>query len=201
MLLSSPRVPDHHVHHTLLAFIPTVVFVIFTRGSRCFFSAVGCTLGRRPRPLCLTDSSTSSSEEMTLVLTLCETCLSSSSFRCSTQTGSFVGTTGRNLSSVCTFPATAKQRGFFLWKLQKWLFLQDWFQRCEPEQAVPESQSRAAPFHLCSQNSVAVPPHTQPPAQSSAQITEAQLSVYQDPSHWYPACQSAPPFHRSRGQP
>lgn len=86
--------------------------------SRCFFSAVGCTLGRRPHPTCLMDSSTLSSEEMILALMLCETCLSSSSFPCSTQTGLFVGTTGKNRTAHQRAPSLQHQsKDTFLWML------------------------------------------------------------------------------------
>lgn len=49
---------------------------------------------------------------MTLALTSCETCLSSSSFRCSTPTALYVGTTGENHSTTGAFRAT-QHRGIF----------------------------------------------------------------------------------------
>lgn len=103
-------VPDHRVHHTLLAFITGIFTIVATCVSRCFFSAAGCTLGRRPHLTCLMDSSTSSSEETTLALMLCATCLSSSSFLCSTQTGLFVGTTGKSRGTHQRTPSLQQRK-------------------------------------------------------------------------------------------
>lgn len=61
---------------------------------RCSSSAVECTLGRRPPPLFLTVSLTLFWEKTTLGPIHLEIYLSLNSFRCSTQTGSYVDTTG-----------------------------------------------------------------------------------------------------------